>query len=152
MTDDKNLNNDSDEKQKGPQTAILNASNTPSAIPRPIGKTRYFKHERELILVVRGWLERVSIPESNELTLGRADHLSRSQPDVDLTPFGALDRGVSRVHARLHIEEDRLYVTDLGSTNGTFLAEKRMEPNVPYLLKKGDELQLGRLGIQILFR
>lgn len=112
----------------------------------------YINKQRELILVIRGMVERFRVPEEASLTLGRGDPVSRHNPDIDLNPYGALDRGVSRMHAKLHVEDNQLFVTDLESTNGTFLSGKRIESNKPYLINKGDALMLGRLGIQILFR
>ncbi len=108
--------------------------------------------QRELILVIRGMVERLVLPDDLSIVLGRSDLQTRYHPDVDLTPYGALDRGVSRGHARIHAEDDRLYVTDLGSTNGTFLGGKRLDAHTPTLIGKGDELLLGRLAIQVLFR
>lgn len=112
----------------------------------------YVNKERELILVIRGMVERYKIPHDTVLTLGRADPVTRYQPDVDLTPYGAMDRGVSRSHAKLEIKDDRVYVTDLGSTNGTYVAGVRLERDKPRVVNKGEDLTLGRLGIQILFR
>ena len=108
--------------------------------------------QHELILVIRGMVERLTIQEDATVLLGRADHKSRFNPEVDLTPYGALDRGVSREHARLHVDEGRLYVTDLGSTNGTFVGGIQLEPNTPRLIGQGDELLLGRLSVQVMFR
>ena len=109
--------------------------------------------QREIIFVIRGMVERFLLTEDVSVILGRADPGARPRSDVvNLTPYGALDRGVSRAHAKLHLKENHLYVIDLDSTNGTYLAGKRLEPNEPTLLRKGDELLLGRLAIQVLFR
>lgn len=108
--------------------------------------------QHELILVVRGMVERLMISEGKKVVLGRSNPKTRFHPDVDLTPYGALDRGVSREHASLHAEDGRLYVTDLGSTNGTFLGGKQLEAHKPTLIGKGDELLLGRLAVQVMFR
>jgi pSer/pThr/pTyr-binding forkhead associated (FHA) protein len=108
--------------------------------------------QRELVLLVRGMVERLMLEENTPVTLGRTDMKSRTIPDVDLTPYGALDRGVSREHATLQIVGSRILVTDLGSTNGTFVAGLRLPPQTPTQLQKGDELMLGRLAIQVLFR
>lgn len=136
-----------------PDTAVL-ASNQ---MQRRIGQAKgahgtvsFGQHE--IILVIRGMVERLMIPEGKMVLLGRGDPQTRFQPDVDLTPYGALDRGVSREHARLHIEDGRLYVTDLDSTNGTFLGGKQLEAHKPTLIGKGDELLLGRLAVQVMFR
>lgn len=108
--------------------------------------------QREAILLIRGMVERLVLKEKTPITLGRTDIKSRTIPDVDLTPYGALDRGVSREHATLHIEGDRIFVTDLGSTNGTFLNGLRLRAHTPTAIRKGDELMLGRLAVQVLFR
>ena len=111
-----------------------------------------FGARRELILVIRGIVERLDLPEDLSIVLGRSDPRLRYQADVDLTPYGALERGVSREHARVYAEGGHLYIVDMNSTNGTYLGGKRLEANAPTMLRKGDELLLGRLPVQILFR
>lgn len=136
-----------------PDTAILSASNLlrrANQSRAANGTVAFGQHE--LLLVIRGMVERVMMNDAQSILLGRGDPQIRFHPDVDLTPYGALDRGVSREHARLLISEERLYVIDLGSTNGTFLGGQRLEPDTPTLIGKGDELLLGRLAIQVLFR
>jgi hypothetical protein len=134
------------QKDKRPRFGTAGPSGTGT------GRTGLLGDQSELIFVIRGIVERVVVPKGGSIILGRSDPRNRNRVDLDLTPYGALDRGVSREHVRMHIEEGRLLVTDLGSTNGTFLASTRLEPNTPTILRKGDELLLGRLPIQILFR
>ena len=50
--------------------------------------------------------------------------------------------GVSRRHARIVIGEGQAFLEDLGSKNGTFLGERRLE--APASLKDGDIFRLGR--------
>lgn len=47
---------------------------------------------------------------------------------------------VSMRHAEFFYEEDKWYVRDLNSENGTWLNGKQMEKDVKYLLYKGDEI------------
>ncbi len=105
----------------------------------------------EVILVIRGMVERRVLADQEAIVLGRTDPRTRVDVDLDLTPYGALDRGVSRMHARLHLDGNHLYVTDLDSTNGTFLADRKLNPHKPELLRKGDQLVLGRLNVQVMF-
>lgn len=49
---------------------------------------------------------------------------------------------VSRVHCRLEAAADTLAITDLGSTNGTFINDARVERG---LVKAGDRLRVGRV-------
>lgn len=72
-----------------------------------------------------------------------------TNPHVDLERFFAHQRGVSRRHARLKLREVRLTVTDLSSTNGTYINNERLEPNVEYPLSEKDELRLGFLTLSI---
>jgi hypothetical protein len=108
---------------------------------------------REVVLVIRGMVERLVMSEGTIYQLGRFDVVgARKDEEIDLSPYGALDRGVSRVHATLHLQNDQLYLTDLNSTNGTYLAGQRLKPNEANLIRKGDEVLIGRLPIQILFK
>jgi hypothetical protein len=108
--------------------------------------------KREVILLIRGMAERLVMQEGIIYQLGRFELGMVTPNEVDLTPYGAMDRGVSRIHAQLHLENNHLYITDLNSTNGTYVSGIRIEPNTPMALRKGDELLLGRLQVQILFR
>jgi hypothetical protein len=108
--------------------------------------------KRELLLIIRGMIERVMMQDGNQVKLGRFEPSGRQLDELDLTPYGAMDRGVSRYHAKIHLEGDQLYITDNKSTNGTYLANVKLVPNTATLLRKGDELILGRLPIQVMFR
>ena len=147
----------SDEKDKNQrQTRILSSSGPThpelQALKRRQENTARLEGKREVILVIRGMIERLTLDQSEVFQLGRFEDKDRSATQIDLTAYGALDRGVSRLHAQIHLEEDYLYVTDLGSTNGTFLAGRRLKPNISARLRKGDELMLGRLPVQVMFR
>ena len=87
-----------------------------------------------------------------EFTLGRVSEAQPIMPDVDLTPYQAYANGVSRLHAVLKRESNRVFVMDLGSSNGTYLNGKRIKPNVDQTLNHGDMLALGKLKIQILLK
>lgn len=50
---------------------------------------------------------------------------------------------VSRRHGLLRIEKGRAVYRDLGSSNGSFLNGRRLDPNVDTALKPGDCLELG---------
>jgi hypothetical protein len=50
---------------------------------------------------------------------------------------------ISRFHARLVVSEGSVEVFDLGSTNGTFVNETRLEPNQAVPLQPEDEIRFG---------
>jgi pSer/pThr/pTyr-binding forkhead associated (FHA) protein len=51
---------------------------------------------------------------------------------------------VSRNHAKITVDGDTAVVEDLGSKNGTFVGDKRVD--VPTPLTHGDQLRLGQLA------
>ncbi|MGC8826773.1 MAG: FHA domain-containing protein [Anaerolineae bacterium] len=84
--------------------------------------------------------------------IGRADADQTRRPKVDLAPYGGLERGVSRLHARLSWQAGRLMVEDLASTNGTWVNDVRLAPNAPHPLRDGDILRLGTLRLRVHMR
>jgi hypothetical protein len=105
----------------------------------------------EIILVIRGMTEIIPLRQVSSVILGRIDHRSANRPDVDLSRYGAAERGVSRQHARLEIVDNHLFIVDLGSSNGTFYRTQRLQPHKPCMLKRGDEVILARLAMQVMF-
>lgn len=78
-----------------------------------------------------------------EILIGRADPVSRVFPDVDLTPHGGYEAGVSRKHCRIFKQGDKFFIEDLQSTNGTKLRGRFIPPNQPQPIEDGDEIELG---------
>lgn len=85
-----------------------------------------------------------------EYTLGRLYEGQPMVPDIDLSPFKGYEWGISRFHASIRTNPDSIYITDLGSSNGTWHAGKRLEANQPYKLEHGDIIMLGKLRLQVL--
>jgi hypothetical protein len=106
---------------------------------------------REISFIIRGITETRSLTGEHPLILGRTDLRTSSEPDLDLTPYGAQERGVSRQHVRLFVENNQLYAVDLGSANGTRLNSERMTSNKPYPIHSGVRLLVGRLAVKIVF-
>jgi pSer/pThr/pTyr-binding forkhead associated (FHA) protein len=74
----------------------------------------------------------------DELTVGRA-----SGCQVALTD----DSYVSQLHARIFRKDNRLWLEDLGSTNGTYLNAKAVTS--PVALRRGDRVQIGRTVLEV---
>jgi len=103
-------------------------------------------------LLVRGMSEQITLGVGKIAIIGRADfQMGGFQPDVDLTRYGAQERGVSRAHARLHVSKKTLYITDLYSANGTYLRGDKLDPEKPYEVNNGDEFVVGSLGVKVEF-
>lgn len=82
-----------------------------------------------------------------ELLVGRLDEVSGIEPEVDLTPHGGLDGGVSRRHARLFYEGNAWFVMDLDSTNGTFVNGKEVAPKTRVPLHDGDKVTFAEVEV-----
>ena len=88
----------------------------------------------------------------NEFTMGRISEGQPIMPDIDLSPYQAYAAGVSRLHAIIKRDGDRLIFMDLGSANGTYVNGKRLNPNVEQLIHHGDIVALGKMKLQILVK
>lgn len=88
----------------------------------------------------------------NEFTIGRVSAGQPIMPDIDLSPYRAYDAGVSRLHAVIKRDGNRLLFMDLGSSNGSFVNGKRLPPNTEQALQHGDILALGKMKMQVLIR
>ncbi len=90
------------------------------------------------------------LPRDDDVILGRSvSQYIPGQTHLDLADFDAYESGVSRRHARITSRNERAYVLDLSSSNGTWLNGQRLIPFHEYLLHHGDELRLGLLKIKV---
>lgn len=85
------------------------------------------------------------------IVIGRHDGIT-AKPDIDLAKFGAVEKGVSRVHAVIYRTDETLMLVDEGSSNGTHLNGQRLTAHEPRILRDGDELRLGKLVANVYFR
>lgn len=92
------------------------------------------------------------VSSQKEITLGRVSEGQPIIPDIDLTPYKAYESGVSRMHASIKSIDEQVMVTDLGSANGTRINGMKISAHIPYPLKHGDILTLGKFKIQVLLR
>jgi pSer/pThr/pTyr-binding forkhead associated (FHA) protein len=56
---------------------------------------------------------------------------------------------VSTEHARLEVIVSSLTVTDLDSTNGTFLNGEQLPPNQPFVVQEGAKLTFGAVEFRV---
>jgi pSer/pThr/pTyr-binding forkhead associated (FHA) protein len=91
----------------------------------------------------------IELPLSKEVVLGRLDASRAVFPDVDLTSEQGLEKGISRRHARISRRANQVFLEDLNSLNGTYLNANRLVPELPYPIKDGDQIQLGKLILTV---
>ncbi|MEZ0395347.1 MAG: FHA domain-containing protein [Anaerolineales bacterium] len=118
-----------------------------SRVPPPI---------RGVAIYLAGDIKPIAVMYDDEFVLGRVsdskEEASSEEIIVDLRPYGALEKGVSRRHLLIRRASEGYEVMDLGSTNGSYLLDKRMLPNQPYPLSHGDLIRMGKMRIFITFR
>jgi len=114
--------------------------------------TARFGQQSAVVIHIRDATEPIVLAPAKRTLLGRWDTSSTQKPDIDLTPYGALEKGVSRLHAAIERSEDTLTLVDMGSSNGTHLNGQKLVPEQPRVLRDGDEIRLGKLVAHIYFK
>lgn len=105
--------------------------------------------EVTLRLEVQGATTPVLVTVGDDVVIGRRDPTLTAIPDLDLTPYGAYQMGISRRHAILRVHNQRLELTDLGSRNGSFINGRRLVAHQPVQVANGDELRLGKIIMRL---
>lgn len=96
-------------------------------------------------LIVEADNQEFDLSGKDNVLIGREDAVSNIFPDVDLTPHGGEEGGVSRMHARIFTDNGQYMIEDENSTNFTFLNRQRLAPKTPTPLHDNDEIKLGRV-------
>lgn len=127
-------------------TTASTAPSTPSA-SSGMGMSNNGAVENMLArLVIISTGAELPLPDQEEITVGREDPSSGIFPDVDLTPYGGEEGGVSRRHARMLFVNDEYFVEDLQSTNFTKLDGQRLPAHVRERLEDGARIDFGRVA------
>jgi DNA-binding winged helix-turn-helix (wHTH) protein len=79
---------------------------------------------------------------SGRVRLGEGEHILGRDPDAEILIDSP---GVSRRHARLTIAAGRAAIEDLGSKNGTFVGDRRVEGTTA--LGDGDTIRVGSVTL-----
>lgn len=108
--------------------------------------------DSSITLQIRDVATPLVLQPTQRTIMGRADSNSAQRPDLDLSPYGALEKGVSRIHAAIYRDADTLTLVDMGSSNGTHLNGQRLIPQQPRVLRDGDEIRMGKMTLHIFFR
>jgi hypothetical protein len=111
-----------------------------------------FTEEMVLRIEIEGGSTPMLVYPKQEIIMGRRDPNTGGMPDVDLTAYAGYRMGVSRRHAAIRLQDKQLNVSDLGSSNGTFLNGTRLNAHRPYQLKDGDEVRLGQMVLRLYFQ
>jgi diguanylate cyclase (GGDEF)-like protein len=112
-------------------------SHTPICLAEPHHEARIPSSRLEYLIVIRGGIPGTMLRLAHE-----ASSLGRSAENT----FQLHDGTVSRRHAVIWADPSGgSWITDLGSTNGTFVDGKRLAPHTPIRVNDGSRIQLGAL-------
>ncbi len=93
----------------------------------------------------------VDLSDPDGVVIGRSDPESDWTPAIDLSAFEVKATGISRQHARLTRQDNGLFITDLGSANGTLINESQLPVAVASRLRDGDIIRLATVVINVIF-
>lgn len=104
-----------------------------------------------VVIFVDNYREPLTAIVQPQITLGRQAISPASKSHVDLEPYQAFDKGVSRVHATIRRVGTSIEIEDNGSANGTYVNGYSLPASQPHALKNGDEIRLGGLQMHVYF-
>ena len=94
--------------------------------------------------IVLGNGQSISLSGKTSYLIGREDPVSGIFPEVDTTPSGGDEAGVSRRHAEIIQQGSHWFVQALNTTNPTFVNQQKVAPNSRLPLNPGDQIRLGK--------
>jgi diguanylate cyclase (GGDEF)-like protein len=92
------------------------------------------KEQAACLIIIRGQ------PQGHRYFLTQPEMTIGRDPTTEIAPS---DQSISRRHAKIHQVDNQVTLTDLGSSNGTFVNDKKIEPGVPVTLQKEDMIKMG---------
>jgi pSer/pThr/pTyr-binding forkhead associated (FHA) protein len=89
----------------------------------------------KLVVISEGFTGKTLELKADKVTIGRSED----------NGFQIPEGSVSSHHCELKLKDDAVTITDLGSTNGTFINDKKIEAGT---LRKGEVLRLGSIELR----
>jgi hypothetical protein len=132
-----------------------------SAFQSQANLTRYEKVLRHLppgvlALFFIGRDDPIILPRVKTVILGRDStqhgEQTAEEKTLDLSSFGRLAYSISRRHAMIVRTAEGFSLSDLGSTNGTWLNQQMLQPGKTYSLQSYDQVRLGLFTLMVGFQ
>jgi diguanylate cyclase (GGDEF)-like protein len=92
------------------------------------------KEQEGCLIIIRG------TPQGHRFFLTQTEMTIGRDPSADIS---VADQGISRKHAKVTKEGEKVRLTDLNSSNGTFVNDKKVNPGDSVMLAKEDMVKLG---------
>lgn len=113
------------------------AGTVPGIVGTGKGRAKTEKPPRNLAVLDERGDKVQTVTLDGNLQIGRAEACQIRLDDTYISSF----------HARIFRREDGWYVEDLGSTNGTYLNQRRVTS--PAELRAGDKLKIGKMTLEL---
>jgi len=121
--------NDSPTGDGGEKTTFLSGDQT--TLRKELQKA---KEQDACLIIIRG------TPQGHRFFLTQPEMTIGRDPSADIT---LNEQSVSRKHAKLNKIGEKVQITDLGSSNGTAINDKKLGVNESRMLEKEDMIKLG---------
>ena len=113
----------------GEKTAVIQGDQ--ATLNKELAKA---KEQEACLIIIRG------TPQGHRYFLTQAEMTLGRDAAADIT---VSDQVISRKHAKVTKEGGKVFITDLGSSNGSFINDKKIEPGKAVALAKEDMIKLG---------
>ena len=115
----------------------LREKRPPAALAAPRKQRGRPRGPRSVVVVDERGSKSKPVPLDGDLRIGRSDACQLPIQDTYLSSF----------HARIFRRDGSWYVEDLGSTNGTYLNQRKV--TAPAELRAGDRVKLGKTTLEL---
>jgi predicted component of type VI protein secretion system len=88
------------------------------------------------------------VHQGKQIPIPGEQFLIGRDPQCQLRPASQM---VSKQHCAFVIKDERVFVQDFGSTNGTFVNDAQLAPNSTQEIKPGDRVKVGPLDFSVQF-
>jgi two-component system cell cycle response regulator len=120
---------DKENTDPGDKTAVLMGDQ--ETLKRELQKA---KEQAACLIIIRGQ------PQGHRFFLTQPEMVVGRDASADIA---VSDQSISRKHARVTQVDGKVLLSDLGSSNGTFVNDKKLEPGSSVVLAKEDMIKLG---------
>lgn len=93
------------------------------------------KEQEACLIIIRG------TPQGHRFFLTQKEMTIGRDPTADIS---ITDNGISRKHALITRSGEQVTLSDLGSSNGTFINDKKIQTGTPVTLAKEDMIKIGK--------
>lgn len=121
----------------------------PLVAPKAVGSLAPSNAVKTLHIYIPHLDQRLALPLSGTIRVGRADPDAATTPELDLSDYDGFERGVSRQHATVQVFDEGIFMVDQHSSNGTWLGEQPLAAGYAYPLPREATVRFGQLLVQL---